>query len=148
MCFSLQSQPSVTEIYIAVGLMGAFMLGLYSQCIAHVNDHLEPSQIVAAAGALVLTYGIGYALSPMIIGTLLPWSAQSFFWVNGACAGGLGLFVLYRMLRRPALEDQGDYIPVSTASPYATVVSAAEEWSEDTTVVDSSLYDETTGREE
>ena len=144
--FSLQTRLSVIEIYLAVGLMGAFMLGLYSQCIAHVNDHLEPSQIIAAAGALVLTYGIGYALGPMIIGSLLPYSPRFFFWVNAACAGGLALFVLYRMSRSAAVEDQGEYIPVSTASPYATVVSAADEWSDDTAFEDPSPYDDIEGR--
>jgi MFS family permease len=126
--FSLRPVLSVTEIYIAVGAMGAFMLGLYSQCVAHVNDHLKSSQIVSAAGALVLTYGIGYAITPVVIGFLLPISPRYFFWVNGACAGSLAIFVLYRMTRSKAVEDQGGLVPVSTVSPYGTVVSAAEEW--------------------
>ena len=107
----------MTEIYVAVGTMGAFVLGLYSQCVAHVNDNLKPGQIVSAAGALVLTYGIGYAITPVVIGFLLPLSPRSFFWVNGSCTGFLALFVLYRMTRSEAIGDQGELIPVSTASP-------------------------------
>jgi MFS family permease len=76
--FSLRPVLSVTETYVAVGATGAFVLGLYSQCVAHVNDHLKSSQIVSAAGALVLTYGIGYAVTPVIIGFLLPVSPRFF----------------------------------------------------------------------
>ncbi|MCP4470234.1 MAG: MFS transporter [Gammaproteobacteria bacterium] len=139
--FSLKSALSVTEIYIAVGTMGAFVLGLYSQCIAHVNDHLKPGQIVSAAGVLVLTYGIGYAITPVIIGFLLSQSSRSFFWVNATCTGFLALFVLYRMTRREAVSDQGELIPVSTASPYSTVVSAAEVWSNETRIEEGSEFD-------
>ncbi len=139
--FSWRGELSVVETYLAVGAMGAFVLSLYSQCIAHVNDHLESNQIVSAAGALVLTYGIGYAVAPLLIGLLLPFSPSYFFWVNAAFAGGLALFVLYRMTRSEAIEDQGEMIPVSTASPYGTVVSAAEEWSDDTALEDASEFD-------
>lgn len=146
--FSFFGELSIAQIYLAVGAMGAFVLGLYSQCVAHVNDHLKPNQIVSAAGALVLTYGIGYALSPVIIGTLLHYTPRSFFWVNAFFSGVLALFVLYRMSQRQAIEDQGDMIPVSTASPYSTVVSAAEEWSEETQLEQSSEYDSISGVEE
>ena len=146
--FSMRPVLSITEVYIAVGMMGAFILGLYSQCIAHVNDHLKPSQVVSAAGALVLTYGIGYAIAPLVIGFLLPLSPRYFFWVNGFCTGFLALFVLYRMTRTEAVVDQGELIPVSTASPYGTVVSAAEEWSDKTPLEQNSTYDTTVGIED
>lgn len=139
--FSLKPALSTTEIYIAVGTMGAFVLGLYSQCIAHVNDHLKPSQIVSAAGVLVLTYGIGYAITPVVIGFLLPLSPRFFFWVNGFCSGFLALFVLYRMTRSEAVDEQGELIAVSTASPYGTVVSAADVWSNDSLIEENSEFD-------
>lgn len=146
--FSLKPALSITEIYIAMGAMGAFVLGMYSQCVAHVNDHLKPNQIVSAAGSLVLTYGIGYAITPVVIGFLLPLSPRSFFWVNSFCAGSLALFVLYRMTRREAVEDQGELIPVPTASPYGTVVSAAEVWGEETVSEESSEPDTINGVED
>lgn len=146
--FSTYQSLSVTEVYIAVGTMGAFVLSLYSQTIAHVNDHLKPSQIVSAAGALVLTYGIGYAITPLLIGVLLPYSPRFFFWVNGFCTGFLAIYVLYRMTRTEAVEDQGEMILVSTASPYATVVSTAEEYGDAETFSVSSEYDNISGIEQ
>ncbi len=85
----------------------------------------------------MLTYGIGYALTPIANGFLLPLSPRFFFWVNGSCTGILALFVLYRMTRSEAVEDQGGLIPVSTASPYGTVISAAEVWSEGARIEES-----------
>lgn len=78
----------------------------------------------------------------------MPLSARYFFWVNVFFTGFLALFVLYRMTRSEAVADQGDLIPVSTASPYATVVSAAEEWSDETRFEASSSYDTTVGIED
>ncbi|NKB63483.1 MAG: MFS transporter [Gammaproteobacteria bacterium] len=129
--FAMLGELSTIQSYLAVGFISAFVLGLYSQCVAHTNDHLTSTQVVSAAGALVLTYGIGFALTPAIIGLLLSYSTTYFFWANGITAGLFALFILYRMTRRDAQDDQGGLIVVATASPYSTVFSAAEEWSDD-----------------
>jgi len=52
------------------------------------------------------------------------------------------------MTRREAVEDQGELIPVSTASPYGTVVSAAEVWSDEIKSEESSEHDTINGVED
>ncbi len=75
------------ELFIAVGLVGALLLPVYSLCIAHTNDFLKPSQVVAASGALVLVMNAGVILGPNL----------------GAAAidlmGPVGLFVLLAALQ-------------------------------------------------
>lgn len=129
--FGLKEALSVQEIYIAIACFSATGLGLYSQCIAHANDHLEPSQTIAATGTLVLTYGIGFAIAPIIASAFIDQSPNNFYFVNGVLAIALALFVIYRTFRRRAVEDQSEMIPVATISPYSSVISAADEWSDD-----------------
>lgn len=132
--FSFMENISITQQYIAISLIGAFTLGLYSQCIAHVNDHLKPSQIVSATGQLVLIYGVGFAGTPLVFGQLIALSSHYYFISIGVLTASLAIYTLYRTLQRKPVEDQGDFINVPTASPYAAVVIAAEEWAEDTDV--------------
>ena len=130
--FAFTGTSNILQQYIAVSMMGAFTLGLYSQCIAHANDHLEPSQVVPTAGLLVLVYGSGFAVVPVIMGQLMAASPDYYFIVNGSLTALLAVFTIYRMIRSESVEDQGEMINVPTGSPYSTVVRAAEEWAEET----------------
>jgi MFS family permease len=129
--FAFSGTTSIIQQYVAVSMMGAFTLSLYSQCIAHANDHLEPNQVVPAAGLLVLIYGTGYALLPIIVGQLIAILPKYFFVVNALLTAALSFYTGYRTIRRAPVEDQGELIHVSTASPYSTVVRAAEEWADE-----------------
>ena len=132
--FSFIDNISITQLYISISLMGAFTISLYSQCIAHVNDLLKPAQIVSATGLLVLIYGAGFAMSPLIIGQLIAISAHFFFITNGLLSASLALYTLYRTIRSKPVEDQGELINIPAASPYSAVVLAAEEWAEESDV--------------
>jgi MFS family permease len=135
--FGLYASIDVNTIYFAVACMSAFCLGLYSQCISHANDNLSPSQVVSATGSLVMVYGIGYAITPIVSGFLISQSPVYFYWVIGACASLLAVFVMYRKTRKAAVEHQGDLIPMAAASPYAPVMIAAEEWSDEVELMDN-----------
>ncbi len=101
---------SLAALFAAVALLGGLAFPLYSICIAYANDHLEPSQMIAASGALVLTGGIGAIIGPVLIAALMDQFGDSaLFWSIAAVHGLLGLFALVRMFRRPPvpLDRQG-----------------------------------------
>jgi len=129
--FAFSGTSNILQQYIAVSMMGAFTLSLYSQCIAHANDHLEPSQVVPAAGLLVLVYGSGFAVIPVIMGQLMAAAPDYYFFANGLLTAILALYTFYRSMRSESVEEQGEMINVPTGSPYSTVVRAAEEWGEE-----------------
>lgn len=60
---------NLTPLYAGVALLGGLTLPIYSICVAHMNDHLKPGQIVAASGTLVLVLGAGIVFGP-ILGSL------------------------------------------------------------------------------
>ncbi len=53
-------------LYATVAVLGGLTLPLYSVCMAHLNDHLKPGQVVAASGTLVLVLAVGMTLGPIL----------------------------------------------------------------------------------
>jgi len=86
----------VTQL-IAVALVGGTMLPLYSLSVAHTNDFLKPSQMVAASGSMILLSG-AMAIAGPIAGSLwMQWMGPSgFFWFIAASLGVAGAFAVYR----------------------------------------------------
>ena len=117
-------------LLIIIGLFGGMTLPLYSLCIAHTNDHLQPEQMVAASGSLVMIGGIGAAMGPLTASLMMNgFGPSGFLWWLMIIHAVIGLFALYRMTRRAPtpLEDQGAYVPMAPrASPVAAVIAAEE----------------------
>ena len=119
---------------IVVCLGGAAM-PMYSMCIAYANDRLEPEQIVAASGSLVMVAGIGLSTGPILISLLMSEFGQVFYFVGiGSVFALIFIFTLYRMGRRAGLdiEDQSPIIAAGQiGTPIAEFVSPdAEDYAE------------------
>jgi MFS family permease len=65
------TQATVPLLYLLIFLFGGFGMPLYSLCISLVNDQLEPEEMVHAAGALLLFYGIGSSTGPILGGAIM-----------------------------------------------------------------------------
>ncbi|HXS22413.1 MAG TPA: MFS transporter [Steroidobacteraceae bacterium] len=83
-------------------------LTLYSLAVSHVNDHLEPAQMVAASSALLRLNGFGAAVSPVLVGSLIAgFGPPAYF---AALAGLTSLLTVYdlwrKTRRRPPPRDQ------------------------------------------
>jgi len=126
---ALAGEHSSAILLVAVFLFGGLCFPVYSLCIAHSNDHLEPEQMVAASGTLVLIAGIGASVGPATAAALMSLLGPSgFFWCLCAVHSLIGLFAIYRMSRRPALpfEEQTDYQPMPARStPMAARITQA-----------------------
>lgn len=94
-------------------------LTLYSLAVSHVNDHLEPAQMVAASSALLSLNGIGAAVSPVIVGSLIAGFGPPAYFT--ALAGLTGLLTVYdvwrKARRRPPPADRKR--PFVAAQPQA-----------------------------
>jgi MFS family permease len=104
------SQVSTNLLLLAVALFGGLALPLYSVCIAYTNDHLNPNQMIAASGALVLTSGLGAVVGPVLIASIMDHlGEQAMFWTIAVVHAFTGLFALYRMTvsRAVPLDKQG-----------------------------------------
>jgi MFS family permease len=117
-------QTSINLLLLAIGVFGGLAFPLYSVCIAHTNDRLEPSQMVAASGGLVLVGGLGAVVGPVLIASIMDqWGEDALFWSMGAVHGLIGLFAFYRMARRSAipLKKQGPSTPTAVHPSVSTI---------------------------
>jgi MFS family permease len=48
------------------GAFGVFALPIYALCIAHANDRMAPGMFVNASGQLLLLFGLGAAIGPIL----------------------------------------------------------------------------------
>tara|TARA_B110000263_G_scaffold244434_2_gene252474 strand:- start:473 stop:1108 length:636 start_codon:yes stop_codon:yes gene_type:complete len=94
-------QHSTMALFFAVALFGGLAFPLYSICIAYTNDHLEPNQMIAASGALVMVGGIGAITGPLLFAVIMDvYGYQSLFWAIAGVHGLTGLFAILRMFSR------------------------------------------------
>ncbi len=104
------------RLYVLIGLVGGLALPLYSLCVAHTNDYLDPRQMVAASGAVVLVNGIGAAIgAPLTAFAMEAMGPSGFYVAIGASLGLVALFALWRSTRRSAIpaEEQGDFVAMA-----------------------------------
>lgn len=133
------SQVSTNMLLAAVALFGGLALPLYSVCIAYTNDHLNPNQMIAASGALVLTSGLGAVVGPILIASFMDkFGEQALFWSFAAIHGFTGFFALYRMTVSAAvpLDQQGPSM-ATAVHPSGPAIESTQQLSHDEAVEDS-----------
>ena len=87
-------------------VMGGFVVGgtanpLYSLLVAHTNDFLEPQQMAAAAGGLIMLNGVGAAGTPIFVGYLMDVAGpQSLTVFIGAAMALIAVYAVYRSMVR------------------------------------------------
>ncbi len=91
--------PSGSLFYFAIiALLGGAAIPMYSLSVAYANDRLEPEQIVAASGSLVMIAGIGTFIGPIIVAFLMERFGNAMFFTGIASAfAGIFVFASYRM---------------------------------------------------
>ncbi|MBI1370498.1 MAG: MFS transporter [Planctomycetes bacterium] len=113
------SQASPARLVGLSCLLGGATMPVYSLCVAHLNDHIEENELIAAASGLVLVYGIGSAVGPfaasVVMGGLGP---EGLFVVIAAAMGAYAVYSGYRLTQRaaPAPEDKESYTAVPQTS--------------------------------
>jgi MFS family permease len=84
-------------VFILVSIYGALAYALYSVAVAHANDHAGTGDFVKLSGGLLLLYGIG-----TIVGPLIGSKAMTLFGPAGlfaVTAGAQALMAAYAILR-------------------------------------------------
>lgn len=57
---------SAYALFFAMFLIGGTALTIYGLSSAHMNDHLQPAQIVAASASMILVNGVGSMIGPVL----------------------------------------------------------------------------------
>lgn len=105
-------------------MFGIVSLPIYSLVIAHANDHLRKEQVLGASAKLVLLYGAGSIVGPILAGYLMSDIGRDGFLIYMIAVHGLlGAFAAWRYWRRPdhAKAHGRDVMSVSPVSTPANV---------------------------
>ncbi len=95
--FIAVTRASGVMLFPLVLVFGGFSMPLYSLSIAMMNDQLNRDEMVHAAGAIIVYYGIGSATGPLIGGLFMShFGPAGLFY---AMALALALLILFAMLR-------------------------------------------------
>jgi MFS family permease len=114
-------KDSIT-FYLVILALGGAAMPMYSICVAYANDRLQPHQIVAASGSLVMVSGIGLMTGPIVIAFLMDYyDVVFFFWGIAMVFALILLFTLVRIKLREgvALEDQSTLVAGPIGTPIA-----------------------------
>ncbi len=65
-------------------LFGSFAFPLYSICVAHANDYVSSDDFVAMSSGLLLTFGIGAVVGPVLGSALMSVAGQNWLFVYTA----------------------------------------------------------------
>ncbi len=87
-------------LLVLAGAFGATAFPLYALCVAHANDHAAPGGFVETSGGLLLTFGIGAAIGPLVAPAVMAAYAGGLFLFTAAVHLVLGLVIAWRMSRR------------------------------------------------
>jgi len=119
--FAVLFSYSFIYLLIFTFLFGGLTVPLYSLAIAHTNDFLTKSEMVAASSGLLMVGGVGLTIGPILGGIAIDLIGANGFWIYlFVIHSSIGLFTIYRMSIRDSvpLEDQGSTVLVgSRASP-------------------------------
>jgi MFS family permease len=105
--------------FLLTALFSGSALTLYSLAVSHVNDKLEPAQMVAASSALLRLNGGAAAIGPVLAGSLIAgYGPAAYFTTLAALTGTLTVYDLWRKSRRKPVppEQKGPFI---SAQPQA-----------------------------
>ncbi|SIS92256.1 Fucose permease [Roseivivax lentus] len=113
----------------AAFLVGGSANPLYSLLIAHTSDFLEYEDMAAASAGLQFLNGVFAVIGPIVTGYFMVQAGpQAFFVLIAVPMLLLMSYALYRMTKRPLVEDPNDYVPMMHTSSVMSLEAAAEVW--------------------
>lgn len=100
-------------LLVLSALASGLVLTIYSLGISHVNDRLDPAEMVAASSALLLLNGAAAVLGPILAASAMGrFDSKAYFVTLGSLAAALTVFCLWRRSRRAPVprEQRGPFI--------------------------------------
>lgn len=102
---ALSGDLGLTFFILAI-LIGGMIMPLYALCSAHVNDYLNPAQMVAASGTLVLVNAIGATIgSPLAATSMQSFGPSAFYLTIASMMASVVAYTLWRTVRRSDIVE-------------------------------------------
>lgn len=128
--FSIIMVSDFRLILASIGLFGAFQFTIYSLSAATANDLVSNEQRVQVAGALLITYGAGASIGPIIAGQFMSFMGpHGLFAYIALISLLLALFATIKRRRGGSPETRKPFVavPASQATSNQLYISTHEE---------------------
>ncbi|MFT7223471.1 MAG: MFS family permease [Cellvibrionaceae bacterium] len=110
-------------IYGFAVIYGGLVFAIYPISVAHLVDHLKPQHMLAGCSSMLLLYGAGAVIGPLLAGQLIQWFGAwslSAFW---AVVPTMLTLIIWKQLRSSEDENPeeyaADFIPMVRTTPSA-----------------------------
>jgi MFS family permease len=113
---TLRSTDPTINLILA-GVFGAAIYAMYPVIIAHASDHAAEGTGIQTSGGLLMIYGIGAIIGPLVAGLLMSLSGNAGLFLTSAAAHVvmIGFTLLRIRVRAPVTgEEKGDFIAMPT----------------------------------
>ncbi|XYK81439.1 MAG: MFS transporter [Labrenzia sp.] len=117
---------------LLVAVFGAAIFAMYPVIVAHANDHAPPGTSIQVSGGLLMMFGTGSIIGPLIAGVMMTSiGPQGLFITTIGAHVVMIAFTLWRMTRRAAVaeEDKGAFqvsAPARMVTPETATLAAGE----------------------
>ncbi len=100
-------------LMVLVAIVGVLQFTIYPLATAFANDHVEPSLRVGLSGVLLMIYGVGAGLGPVVAGKLMDVGGAGMFYIfTSACALVLTLFISRQKVSGKYRVQQAPFVPM------------------------------------
>lgn len=123
-------EHSMTTMWILIFMFGVFTFPLYSLSVAHANDSVSREDFVEVSSGLLLIFGVGAIIGPLLASKLIQHFGQPSLFVFSAIVYGLtGIFAYYRITQqeRAPIEEREDFISIPRTSPELNLLDPRSE---------------------
>lgn len=91
---------------LLASVLGGSIYAMYPVIVAHANDHAEPGTSLQISGGLLMTYGIGSIVGPLLAGWAMEdLGLRALFGMTALSHIMIVLFTMYRITRRDAPSE-------------------------------------------
>ena len=118
--------------FIVLALFGAAIFAMYPIIVAHANDHAPPGTSIQVSGGLLMVFGLGSIVGPLVAGLVMTGIGPRGLFVTTVAAHVIMIaFTIWRMSRRTALPSgaKGAFkvtMPGKVSTPETAVLAEGE----------------------
>ena len=121
MYLAISADRNKILFFLFVGIYAGMAIPLFTLNLAYINDYMEKAKFVSAGAGMQIIFGLGAMMGPFLCSTLMSaFGTNGFFIYLLIFHLIIGLFGLYRITRREAVEN-----PDNTFTPLPRNITPA-----------------------
>jgi MFS family permease len=125
---SLNAQVSLPVIMLAFACWGGLALCIYSVCVAHACDLVEPDKIVSTISSLLMSWAVGVTIGPLPGAAMMELIGPGGLFMYAAVVSfALAIFIARRIVLQSRPAPMGGFVALTPTTPGTAALSPRAE---------------------